>query len=255
VRQVDRIRRSPEEGPMGLYTYDCDLSIDWNDPFRHRKISKADNSGSGAAIGGGGTLKSRLQSVVRRTTTMTAAEKAQLMNASLAPISEHSGSFSVSTANPGAHAAPVRKRSKDSSGDHQKRRRSLLSPMGSALEEVDEEHADDAEDAAQNRLEKAKETPFITVPPYSQNIWVEDQDLIDLRHQVNDSFRAIWADAMDAFIRGDWTLAKEKFLETLRLSKKKDGPSKRILEYIKEHHDSAPDDWNGYCDQSGAGGH
>eukprot|EP01040_Poterioochromonas_malhamensis_P011691 gene11691-12756_t len=252
VRQVDRIRRSPEEGPMGLYTYDSDLSIDWNDPFRKKTISKADNSTSGAAVGGGGTLKARLQNVVRRTTIMTAVERTQLLNASLAPISEHSGSFSISTVN-----APVRRKSRDSSGDFKResRRRSVLAPMVSALEEVDEENADEAEAAAQNRLEQAKQTPIIKLSPYNQNIWVEDQDLIDLRHRVNDSFRSIWAEAMDAFIRGDWTFAKEKFQETLRLSKKRDVPSKRMLEYLKEHQDNAPDDWNGYCDHSGAGGH
>jgi len=39
IRQVDRIRKSAQEEPMGLYTYDSDLSIDWADPNR-KLISK-----------------------------------------------------------------------------------------------------------------------------------------------------------------------------------------------------------------------
>ncbi|RYY84822.1 hypothetical protein EON63_08500 [archaeon] len=34
-RQVDRIRRSALEEPMGLYTYDADMNINWNDPYRY----------------------------------------------------------------------------------------------------------------------------------------------------------------------------------------------------------------------------
>jgi len=39
IRQVDRIRKSAQDEPMGLYTYDSDLSIEWSDPNR-KLISK-----------------------------------------------------------------------------------------------------------------------------------------------------------------------------------------------------------------------
>ncbi len=39
IRQVDRIRPAPTEEPLGLYTYDSDLNIDWADPNR-KLISK-----------------------------------------------------------------------------------------------------------------------------------------------------------------------------------------------------------------------
>ncbi len=34
IRQVDRVRKSPESTPMGIYTYDSDLTIEWADPNR-----------------------------------------------------------------------------------------------------------------------------------------------------------------------------------------------------------------------------
>jgi class 3 adenylate cyclase len=39
VRQVDNIRKSQQDEPMGLYTYDSDLTIEWADPNR-KLISK-----------------------------------------------------------------------------------------------------------------------------------------------------------------------------------------------------------------------
>ena len=36
-RQVDRIKRTNGEEPIGLFTYDCDMNIDWNDSSRHFK--------------------------------------------------------------------------------------------------------------------------------------------------------------------------------------------------------------------------
>ena len=35
-RQVDRIKRADDDAPIGLYTYDCDLSIDFSDHNRRR---------------------------------------------------------------------------------------------------------------------------------------------------------------------------------------------------------------------------
>jgi class 3 adenylate cyclase len=36
-RQVDRIKRTNGDEPIGLFTYDCDMNIDWNDSSRHNK--------------------------------------------------------------------------------------------------------------------------------------------------------------------------------------------------------------------------
>ena len=241
---------------MGLYTYDSDLSIDWNDPFRHRKKSD---------------MKSRLVGAARRASALSNEEKAALKNGNnvmqnLAPINEHSGSFSATSS-----AQNNRRKSKDAVPHVQPAGRKASVAHGHAhghghghghpppadvLEEVDEENAEAAESAAADRMERAKDTPTIVVPPYTERIWVEDQDLVDVRHLISDAFRVIWAEGMDAFIIGDWMKAKDKFTECYRLTKKKDGPSKRLIEFIEEHHDAAPESWQGYVDLSeGGGGH
>jgi class 3 adenylate cyclase len=257
IRQVDRVKKSANEAPFGLYTYDVDLSIDWNDKHRHRKQSD---------------LKTRLINAARRTSVVSNEEKSNL----LAPINEHSGSFSVTTTtNPNAAASDGgRRKSKDIIHAHlpQGRQSSVqvtaaprrgsvmsqfVSPLGGeTLEEVDEENPEQAEEDAADKIEKAKQTPTITVEPYTERVWVEDQDVVDARHLISDAFRGVWAEGMDAFIIGDWARAQEKFAETFRLSKKRDGPSKRILAYMEDHHNVAPDNWHGYNDLTeGSGGH
>lgn len=106
--------------------------------------------------------------------------------------------------------------------------------------------------AAAAAAEKKKdEAPVITIKPYTQDIWDDDDDLVDLRHRVNDAFRAIWADGMSAYIKGDWQKARDIFHETMRLSNDKDGPSKHLIELIDEHGGSAPHDWPGYRMEGG----
>jgi class 3 adenylate cyclase len=262
IRQVDRIKKSADEPPMGLYTYDVDLSIDWNDPFRHRKQST--------------DMKSKLVQAARRASVMSNEAKDAVKlapmgsMANLGPIKE--GSEHSYNTNSNAAAAEAikdlhgRRRSKDNSMTendqaalHNKGRRksTILGGYNPVpLQEVDEENAEQAEEDAEEKMRKAKETPTIVVAPYTERVWVEDQDVVDARHLISDAFRNIWAEGMDAFIIGDWARAVEKFSETFRLSKKKDGPSKRILAFMEEHHNVAPDNWQGYNDLTeGGGGH
>ena len=75
-RQVDRIRRHEGDVPMGLYTYDCDLSINFADHARKRLHHKYEKKTKGAeaippkllrlARGDamGGTMKSLFRSVM-----------------------------------------------------------------------------------------------------------------------------------------------------------------------------------------------
>ncbi len=298
VRQVDRIRRSKEEGPMGLYTYDCDLSIDWNDPFRHRRMSTAPSTEGGT---GGGIARSRWRRTSQILTTpgglqaalglSTIQEVKSQSSASRFGGGPASSSNSHSQSQMTSHApsqasrnnsngrlpfnflgdggARTRVGSVASSGDHKKRSIARASVYGGArrpslmlqpinfseipLNEVDEENPEAAEIAAADKLKQAKMTPTITVAPYTQQVWVEDQDLIDLRHLITDAFRSSWAEGMDAFIIGDWAKAKEKFSETLRMCKK-DGASKKMLKFIEEEGGVSPDGWSGYRDLSSEGG-
>jgi hypothetical protein len=87
--------------------------------------------------------------------------------------------------------------------------------------------------------------------PYEESLWERDADVIDLRHNVNDSFRVLWHKGIDAYIGGDWQKARDIFHETMKLSNNKDGPSKNLIQFIDEHGGSAPSDWQGYRETDG----
>ncbi len=291
---------------MGLYTYDCDLSIDWNDPFRHRKKSlAASNSGTeqnqgqarnrwrraSALLTNPGGLQAALGlSTIQEVKSQSSASRfggggpgsssnshSQSQSQTTQSRNNSNGmlpfGFGAGRSRIGSVASEENKRagfgraaSRASVHAGGRRPSQLLQPLNLAsltgnyaavpFNEEDEENPEAAEAAAADRLKKAKMTPTITVPPYTQQIWVEDQDLIDLRHKISDAFRDSWAEAMDAFIIGDWSKAREKFSETLRMSGKKDGPSKHLLAYMDEVGEggSSPDGWSGFRDLSSEGG-
>jgi hypothetical protein len=215
---------------MGLFTYDSDLDIDWNDMGRHLKFN----------------FKAKLMQKAREARTKNAiamlkeAEAAKLLAAQEhIPVGNHVPHHSAIAL--GA-AAPALNRNRRGSALS---RLVGLAPPAPVEEPINEEKkADLAEIEA--RVQRAKQTPTVVVPKYNEDVWVKDQDIIDLRHRVSDSFRAQWENGINAYMKGDWKRAKEVFVETMRLSKKKDGPSKFLLEIISEHGGSAPADWPGY---------
>jgi hypothetical protein len=190
---------------------------------------------------------------------MTAQERATLAASNaggLATINENSGTLSVTS------AQDQRRKSKDHGANPMEiksgNRRASTTPANNfhsvPLQEVDENDPETAEAAAAlEALEKRKQTPTMTVPKYTEKIWTEDQDLIDLRHKVTDGFRIVWDEGIFAYIAGDWAKAKERFDEVNRLVKGKDGPANNLLEYMGEHGFVAPSWWKGYREEEGGG--
>jgi class 3 adenylate cyclase len=233
-RQVDRIRRSATEEPFGLYTYDSDLSINWNDPHRHksRAVTHID-------------AKTRLQNVVKR-----AGQMNKPGNDAAGAVGEESQLDHVKAA--AGAAGPSRRTSTAA-----RRPTVSLAVMRNIAVNEGGPGAADAEAPVEDeaeRAERAKQTPTITVAKYNQAVWTEDADIVELRHRVNDSFRALWENGITAYIKGDWQKARDIFHETMRQSHGKDGPSKFLMEVIDEHQGTAPHDWPGYRDE-GSGGH
>jgi len=198
IRQVDRIRKSEKDEPMGLYAYDADLDIDFADATRVR-LHLVNKSG----------FKGKIASKL-----MHAASNAK---------------------------SKVHEPTKTSAADDPKSKASK--------EKADAEAAADEAEREKERL-----APTITVTPYTTAIWEEDDDLLELRHRVNDKFRSIWGDGINAYIKGDWRKARDIFHETSKLGGGKDGPSQFLIEVIDHHGGSAPSNWQGYRDES-AGGH
>lgn len=266
VRQVDRVRRSMAEEPVGLYTYDADVNIDWEDVARRRKLSP----------------KERFAAAARKMTKTTPNNNNNNNN----PIGAENGDPSppnaqiplsplpsVSTSAPIAHGATGRSGSVDFSNETppiplhgvksthtpvvgatplpsvSKPAKATASTHSSQapsrnprVTPVNSRHVEDVENPHGSKEAGA---PVIVVPTYTQEIWVEDLDIMELRHRVNDSFRVIWAKGMEAYISGDWQKARDIFHETNQMSGS-DGPSKFMIEEIDSHGGTAPHDWPGY---------
>ena len=237
-RQVDRIRRSEYEEPMGLFTYDSDIFIEWNDPMRPSKnVHNKTN------------MKNRLLDAARKVKNDSGASETAA--AARAAAQEH-----IPEGNHIPHNT-VRKGSKDVKKNSvvsvgRGRRSSAFTGIQLPLhitppvvhESIDEEEKEEEDE--EKRLQKAREAPTLVVAKYTQEVWTKDEDIVELRHRVNDSFRALWENGISAYIKGDWQKARDIFHETMRLSKKKDGPSKFLMEIIDEHGGTAPHEWPGY---------
>ena len=273
-RQVDRIRRSEFEDPMGLFTYDSDLLIDWNDKNRNKKLpmknrlldaARKEKTNSGASETGAAATTAAAN-IAAKTAAATAAAAAHehipagnqvpmqaarkgskdaaptptnfnrnkrgsvVMMTALAPRGSGSGAGALGAGAVGAGG--VRRPSKQ------------IESIAEGLEAAaarEEEQLD-----LEAKAQRARQAPTIVVARYTQEVWVKDEEIVELRHRVNDSFRALWENGINAYIKGDWQKARDIFHETMRLSKNKDGPSKFLMEIIDEHGGTAPHEWPGY---------
>lgn len=238
-RKVDRIRRSPLDTdiPFSLYTYDSDLLIDWNEVKRRtltrnnkkrnrllvRKPSlknsetsstnsnavDGNNGGNNIFFGGNSGATTKVSSGMRR---FSAAVGLQTVAEMLSDDYEDD----------------------DDQEDGRKGKKQLGSSGGGGVS------------AISNDDEEMKKAPTIIVNKYTDKVWVEDEDLVALRHNVNDSFRSLWAVGIEAYIEGNWQKARAIFFETMLLSSNQDGPSKFLITLIDEHGGDAPKDWPGY---------
>lgn len=176
---------------MGLYAYDSDILIDWNDPNRPTKFN------------------------ARRASKRV----------SIGALNRKDSDSEKSTFRRGSVAAkkPVKTKSEEKAN----------------------------EDVENPGPRDPNISPNVIVPKYTQAVWLVDEDIVELRHQVNDSFRSLWEIGINAYISGDWQKARDIFQECFILSGKKDGPSKFLIGQIDEHNGSAPMDWPGYRDEGG----
>ena len=98
--------------------------------------------------------------------------------------------------------------------------------------------------------ERRNRAPTIKVGMYSPNVWERDQDIITLRHLVNDSFRATWRTGMQAYIAGDWAKARGIFEKAVVMNaggpNGQDGPAQFLLKRMEDLGNSPPADWEGY---------
>ena len=104
----------------------------------------------------------------------------------------------------------------------------------------------DLEAAKKPTIDPKAMLPKIIIKPYKQAMWEEDNELVQLRHMVNDSFRALWREGMGAYLKGDWPKARDIIYECLRRTNGADGPSKNLVAAIDAEGGAAPRNWPGY---------
>lgn len=104
----------------------------------------------------------------------------------------------------------------------------------------------DLEAAKKPTIDPKAMLPNIVIKPYKQAMWEEDNELIQLRHMVNDSFRALWREGIGAYLKGDWPKARDIIYECLRRTNGEDGPSKNLVAAIDAEGGAAPRNWPGY---------
>jgi hypothetical protein len=96
------------------------------------------------------------------------------------------------------------------------------------------------------RGEQSDGKPNIVISKDFPNVWRNDADLVCARSHFSEKQRKVWSLGMTSFEKGEWGIAKEHFNIVLELSGGKDGPSKYLLQQMKEHNNCAPDYWKGY---------
>ena len=214
-RQVDRIQRSNEEGPFGLFTYDADLNYEFAE-----EVKESDPSSNRA-----------LQDARRKSATISGS----LALGPVGALPQHSSN------------SESKNKSKLNSSASDSKNKSKLNKKNSGR--GDDIESKDRGNKSGNDKDNgnAKDTkPYVKIPRYVETVWESDMDLLRLRHLVNDGFRSLWKEGMAAYINGDWQKARDIFHETMRSSNAQDGPSKFLIKVIDEHGGTAPHDWRGY---------
>ena len=213
------------EEPLGLYCYDTDLDVDFNELIGNVKKKPMVSAG------------------VRRGSVMAPAKVAvALPDSSGKPKTRDRADSNV-------NAASV-KNSKDRSSGGSKDRVSpnntVSTRTGGKIQMTDVEAAI----SANNDANPDDTSPTVIVKPYEESAWVDDIEVVELRHAVDDKFRAIWSEGIAAYVNGDWQKARDVFQETMKLSDNADGPSKYLISVIDNNQGKAPDNWPGYKDES-----
>lgn len=127
----------------------------------------------------------------------------------------------------------------------------ILGHIPAGIDEGDEKKEGDVETAINAVNERRTEAPTISLPPYTQDVWTDDAEIVELRHLVSDSFRVLWDKGIDFYVKGDWQKARDIFHETMSMSNGKDGPSKFLMDVIDTSGGTAPHDWPGYRTEGG----
>ena len=85
---------------------------------------------------------------------------------------------------------------------------------------------------------------------YDYSLWDNDGDLIQLRKHATIQFAETFKSGVDAYLIGNWNIARQKLEEADRMMVNSDtggdGPSRTLLNYMGLREWVCPSDWKGY---------
>jgi class 3 adenylate cyclase len=211
MRKLDVVTVKGSEVPIGIYTYDCLQDQDFK--------SEKGRDSFGNQIGGGKDAASR-KSFEGRASTKNAIQGGSSPHGTFVstPGGPNNPNSEVPTPPGSGTSSPVRR------------------PSLTLAE----------------RNQSAKNAQFLTPDDLSADIFENDYDLLTLRAHVTNDFVETHKAGIAAYLSGDWTAAKELLEKADRMmlelvpSLEGDGPSKTILNYMKNRSFQVPSDWKGY---------
>jgi len=100
---------------------------------------------------------------------------------------------------------------------------------------------------SRHEIKKQKVMEMIWEGRLSTHLMFEkDRDLkLMLKKGLEGEFKTIWNEGMESYINGDWKKARFAFDKCL-VMREDDGPSKTLLNHMKNTAYQAPEDWRGY---------
>lgn len=83
---------------------------------------------------------------------------------------------------------------------------------------------------------------------YSDEIWSNDPELLQLRRHITPEFERVFAEALALYLSGDWPNAKGKFEAANELMEEwgGDGTCQTLLRYMEARDFTAPSSWKGF---------
>lgn len=276
-RQVDRLKRNVREAPLGIYAYDTDLTLDFNEiaagkgknavQLAKEKLMNAMGKAGGgrrASVAGvrpsaaalaqmqankekGGKTDLNLPTSTGSSAVAAAVTKKASTTGEATDSKERAGGGSADRHGGSSRPAGGKKALESKKGPAMGGSKDNSTSGRGPASSVNRTGPNDGPDVEKGEGDTKKESsPTITIPKYTEAVWVEDIEIVELRHKISDKFRTIWAGGVEAYVKGDWQKARDIFEQTLKMSSGEDGPSKFLISIIDENQGAAPEGWPGY---------
>jgi class 3 adenylate cyclase len=238
-RKLDVVTVKGSEVPIGIYTYDALQEQDFKNESKNRP--------SWGERGGVSSVQSSPQVQSRKSFEKSSKAKAAAIASAVSnndPNVSPSGTF-IGSLSFGVKGGEGKEGEKGGSGNGSKE----PTPPGSGNSSPIRRPSMNTFNASPT---SQKALMFLTSQDQSADILENDYDLLTLRQHVTLDFTETHKAGVTAYLNGEWIAAKELLerADSMMLELAPvlggDGPSRTLLNYMKNRDFTAPSDWNGY---------